>query len=119
MPVESPPFILPYTNNVLWRSVGCWSWSCSLAAQAADISYSRDIQQIFTQSRVACHACCDAPCQLNLDSAERGASKVPVYDGTRSETQATTRLFIDAHGEPAWRRRAFIRYLINRAAKRL
>ncbi|TBU73618.1 fatty acid cis/trans isomerase [Phytopseudomonas daroniae] len=77
---------------------------------AQSVSYSRDIQPIFTQNCVACHACYDAPCQLNLGSGEgvvRGASKATVYDGTRSKTQATTRLFIDAHGEPAWRRKDF------------
>ncbi len=77
---------------------------------AQDISYSRDIQPIFTQNCVACHACYDAPCQLNLGSgegAERGASKAAVYDGTRTHTQATTRLFIDAHGASAWRRKDF------------
>ncbi|MCE6982770.1 peptidylprolyl isomerase, partial [Pseudomonas frederiksbergensis] len=51
------------------------------------ISYTRDIQPIFTEKCVACHACNDAACQLNLGSAEgasRGASKVPVYQGDRS-----------------------------------
>lgn len=79
-------------------------------AMAQSVSYSRDIQPIFTQNCVACHACYDAPCQLNLGSGEgvvRGASKATVYDGTRTQTQATTRLFIDAHGEPAWRRKDF------------
>ncbi|TBU97416.1 fatty acid cis/trans isomerase [Phytopseudomonas dryadis] len=83
-----------------------------LAAQP--ISYSRDIQPIFTRHCVACHACYDAPCQLNLGSgegAERGANKLPVYDGTRSKTQDTTRLFVDAHGEQAWRRKDFFSVL--------
>ena len=31
-------------------------------------SYTRDIQPIFTEKCVACHACYDAPCQLNLGS---------------------------------------------------
>ena len=51
------------------------------------ISYSRDIQPIFTEKCVACHACNDAACQLNLGSGEgaaRGATKVPVYDGDRT-----------------------------------
>ncbi|MEX5535472.1 peptidylprolyl isomerase, partial [Pseudomonas syringae] len=46
------------------------------------ISYVKDIQPILTEKCVACHACNDAPCQLNLGSGEgvsRGASKVPVY----------------------------------------
>jgi hypothetical protein len=79
--------------------------------QAAEpISYSRDIQPIFTQNCVACHACYDAACQLNLGSAEgvlRGASQATVYNGTRAETQATTRLFLDAHGPAAWQRKGF------------
>ncbi len=48
------------------------------------ISYTRDIQPIFTEKCVACHACYDSACQLNLGSGEgaaRGANKIPVYDG--------------------------------------
>lgn len=79
--------------------------------QAAEpISYSRDIQPIFTKNCVACHACYDAACQLNLGSGEgvqRGASKATVYNGTRTEAQATTRLFVDAHGAEAWQRKGF------------
>ncbi len=79
--------------------------------QAAEpISYSRDIQPIFTKNCVACHACYDSPCQLNLGSAEGaqcGASKATVYNGTRREAQATTRLFVDAHGTAAWQRKGF------------
>ncbi|WP_271408159.1 fatty acid cis/trans isomerase [Pseudomonas sp. Q1-7] len=77
---------------------------------AAELSYSRDIQPIFTQKCVACHACYDSPCQLNLGSAEgavRGASKVPVYDGGRTRAQDSTRLYFDAHGADAWRRKGF------------
>ena len=82
----------------------------SSMAMAQSVSYSRDIQPIFTHNCVACHACYDAPCQLNLGSGEgveRGASKATVYDGTRTHTQDTTRLFMDAHGAPAWRRKDF------------
>ena len=38
------------------------------------ISYTRDIQPILTEKCVACHACNDAACQLNLGSAE-GATR--------------------------------------------
>ncbi len=79
-------------------------------AHAEKLSYERDIQPIFTAKCLACHACYDAPCQLNLGSGEgllRGASKLPVYHGTRSQAQQTTRLYLDAHGEAAWRRRDF------------
>ena len=78
--------------------------------QAEPISYSRDVQPIFTAKCVACHACYDAPCQLNLGSGEgvqRGASKTLVYDGGRTNEQAPTRLFFDARGEAAWRRKGF------------
>jgi len=76
-------------------------------AHAEVLSYQRDIQPIFTAKCVACHACYDSPCQLNLGSAEgaqRGASKQPVYDGTRRRAQQPTRLFFDAHDEAGWRR---------------
>ena len=79
-------------------------------ARAEAISYNDDVQPILTHKCIACHACYDAPCQLNLGSGEgmlRGASKQPVYDGTRSKAQATTRLYLDAQGEAAWRKRDF------------
>ncbi len=74
------------------------------------ISYTRDIQPIFTEKCVACHACYDSACQLNLGSAEgatRGASKMPVYDGERSQATKPTRLFYDAFGKAAWQREGF------------
>jgi hypothetical protein len=79
-------------------------------ARAEELSYRRDVQPIFTAKCVACHACYDSPCQLNLGSGEgvqRGAHKLPVYNGLRTEAQATTRLFLDAEGEAAWRRKGF------------
>lgn len=81
-----------------------------LAGASEAVSYSRDIQPILTEKCVACHACYDAPCQLNLGSGEgvlRGASKLPVYDGGRTKAQATTRLYFDAQGEAAWRAKGF------------
>lgn len=90
----------------------------SLLAHGQSVSYSRDIQPIFTRHCVACHACYDSPCQLNLGSAEgaaRGASKKLVYDGTRSKAEQTTRLFIDAHNEEGWRRKSFYSVLQGQA----
>lgn len=83
---------------------------CAPLLAAGPVSYSRDVQSILTAKCVACHACYDAPCQLNLGSGEgvlRGASKLPVYDGTRVRAQATSRLYFDAHDEAAWRSRGF------------
>ncbi len=80
------------------------------AGPAPAISYTRDIQPIFTEKCVACHACYDSACQLNLGSAEgaaRGASKMPVYDGERSQAAPTTRLFYDAFGKQAWQQKGF------------
>ncbi|WP_207265694.1 fatty acid cis/trans isomerase [Pseudomonas sp. GW101-3H06] len=77
---------------------------------SSSISYSRDIQPIFTEKCVACHACYDSPCQLNLGSGEgaaRGANKSPVYDGDRSQAAAPTRLFYDAFGKRAWQQKGF------------
>ena len=68
----------------------------SFSLQAAPISYSKDVQPIFESHCVACHACYDAPCQLNLGSsqgAQRGASKDLVYDGGRLKEAPTTQLF--------------------------
>ena len=77
---------------------------------APAISYTRDVQPIFTEKCVACHACYDSACQLNLGSAEgaaRGATKMPVYDGERSQAAPTTRLFYDAFGQQAWQQKGF------------
>ncbi|WDH51102.1 fatty acid cis/trans isomerase [Pseudomonas chlororaphis] len=82
----------------------------SAEGPAPAISYTRDIQPIFTEKCVACHACYDSACQLNLGSGEgaaRGASKIPVYDGERSKAQTPTRLFYDASGKHAWQGMGF------------
>ncbi|MET1076650.1 MAG: fatty acid cis/trans isomerase [Pseudomonas sp.] len=81
---------------------------------AAPLSYSRDVQPILTEKCLACHACYDAPCQLNLGSgegAQRGANPTPVYDGGRTEPESTSRLFLDAQGPAAWRRKGFFSVL--------
>ncbi|MCW3148051.1 fatty acid cis/trans isomerase [Stutzerimonas stutzeri] len=90
--------------------LGCLLFLSGGGAQAQTLSYPRDIQPIFTAKCVACHACYDSPCQLNLgsgDGAQRGSTKLPVYDGTRVKAQQTTRLFLDALDEAGWRRKDF------------
>jgi hypothetical protein len=87
-----------------------WDAAAQAPAISSDISYSRDIQPIFTEKCVACHACYDAACQLNLGSGEgaaRGATKIPVYDGERRQAAAPTRLFYDAFGKRAWQQKDF------------
>lgn len=90
----------------------CLSWGAMAQGPAISpaISYTRDIQPIFTEKCVACHACYDSACQLNLGSGEgaaRGASKTPVYDGDRGQAAAPTRLFYDAFGKRAWQQKGF------------
>lgn len=86
----------------------------SAALQAAPISYSKDVQPIFERNCIACHACYDAPCQLNLGSeqgVQRGASKELVYDGGRLQEAQPTQLFVDAQTTEQWRRRGFFSVL--------
>src|SRR5690606_37060757 len=93
--------------------------SLPIMTLAQEISYGWDIQPILTEKCVVCHACYDAPCQLNLGSGEgvrRGASKLPVYNGSRTRAQDTTRLYFDAQGEQAWRRKGFFSVLDGQAA---
>lgn len=79
-------------------------------AAAQTVHYRQDVQPIFEQKCAACHACNDAPCQLKLtnwEGTERGASKLPVYNGTRKDDQAPTRLGIDAIRTSDWRKIGF------------
>ncbi len=81
------------------------------------VSYSQNVKPILEQKCVACHACYDAPCQLNLGSAEgllRGASKKAVYDSARLRDMAPTRLFTDAHGAE-WQQKGFFSVLNTRS----
>lgn len=116
-PVESRRFLKIGTLDMSYRVVISialllFSWGAVAQSPAVSngISYTRDIQPIFTEKCVACHACYDSACQLNLGSGEgvaRGASKIPVYDGDRSQAAAPTRLFYDAFGKRAWQQKGF------------
>ena len=94
------------------------SASFTILAQAQTVSYRDDVEPVLVQKCVACHACYDAPCQLNLSSVEgleRGASQALVYDGTRTKAQTTTRLYLDAQTQAQWRRQGFNSVQIGRA----
>ncbi|MEQ1801844.1 MAG: fatty acid cis/trans isomerase [Gammaproteobacteria bacterium] len=72
--------------------------------------YWRDVKPVLEQRCVVCHACFDAPCQLNLsafEGVERGASKDVVYTSTRLRDAPPTRLFIDAPSAAGWRAMGF------------
>lgn len=113
--VESRRFFMIGTRDMSYRvviSLFVLLISSAATAQgtAPAISYTRDIQPIFTEKCVACHACYDAACQLNLGSGEgaaRGGNKIPVYAGDRSKASEPTRLFYDAFGKAAWQRKDF------------
>ncbi len=77
---------------------------------AAPPSYQKDIRPILDQKCLACHGCYDAPCQLKLESVDgldRGASKIPVYNGGREESIPPTRLGTDAQSTAQWREKGF------------
>lgn len=94
----------------------------SIGADEGRIDYVRDVQPLFDRYCVACHACFDAPCQLDLTHAEgvaRGASKQPVYDGARLEAAMPTRLFVDARSVAEWREKGFFPVVEGRMGKSL
>ncbi len=84
---------------------------------SATPEYHRDAKLILDKRCVACHACYDAPCQLQLGSFEgvdRGASKETVYDATRLLAADPSRLFVDASSTQSWRQRGFFPVLNER-----
>lgn len=84
------------------------------AAVRQSHDYQRDIAPILEQKCMVCHGCYDAPCQLKLTSGEglvRGASVLPVYDGTRLEDMSPTRLGVDAGSTAEWRGKGFFSVL--------
>ena len=84
------------------------------AAALRTPDYWRDVKPVLDARCVSCHACFDAPCQLNLASYEgltRGASKQMVYMSSRLRDAAPTRLFTDAQTPAQWRRKGFFSVL--------
>ncbi len=72
--------------------------------------YQKQVQPILDKRCIVCHGCYDAPCQLNLASAQgidRGANTQAIYDGTRLTADPLTRLFEDAHTVNEWREKGF------------
>ncbi|MGH8550786.1 MAG: fatty acid cis/trans isomerase [Methylococcales bacterium] len=88
----------------------------SLTSQA---DYRRDVKPILDSRCVVCHACYDAPCQLQFGSYEgltRGAHKDRVYDSARLLAAEATRLFQDAWTNTEWRIKRFFPVLNERQA---
>lgn len=66
--------------------------------------YTSNVKPIIDNRCVTCHACWNAPCQLNMQSfegIERGATKTLVY-GLKLAKRAPSRLGIDAHSASEW-----------------
>jgi hypothetical protein len=79
--------------------------------------FSADVKPILDSRCVVCHACYDAPCQLQLGSYEgvtRGANPRKIYDTARLIEVPTTRLFFDADSNQAWRKMGFFPVLNER-----
>lgn len=86
-------------------------------APASAPDYQKDIQPILDQRCVTCHACYDAPCQLNLTSyagLTRGANPEVVYAAARLLAAQPTRLGIDAQSNVEWRQMGFFPVLNER-----
>jgi hypothetical protein len=78
--------------------------------------YWHEVRPILDRRCVSCHACYDAPCQLNLTSyagLTRGANNTQVY-ALRLLAETPTRLGIDARTNADWRRLGFFPVLNER-----
>lgn len=109
---------------LLLSACGTSKQDVQLAAPAplmepTSVSYQNDIKPIFEQKCIACHACFDAPCQLNLSHADgltRGVNKTPVYKGSRTDKVTPTRLGFDAQTTAQWRELGFKPVIPNQSA---
>ena len=88
------------------------------AAVSGAPDYWNEVRPLLDQRCVSCHACYDAPCQLNLTSYEgltRGANPNPVYSAARLIADEPTRLGFDALTNAGWRQKGFFPVLNERA----
>ena len=87
------------------------------AAVTGAPDYWKEVRPVLDQRCVSCHACYDAPCQLNLTSYEgltRGANPNLVYSSVRVIADAPTRLGFDALTNAGWRQKGFFPVLNER-----
>jgi len=79
--------------------------------------YWKEVRPLLDQRCVACHACYDSPCQLNLTSyagLTRGANPKIVYSSVRLIADEPTRLGFDALTNAGWRKKGFFPVLNER-----
>ncbi len=70
--------------------------------------FADEVKPILELRCMVCHACYNAPCQLNLQSYEgldRGGNEHSVYESTRITAVAPTRMFQDALTTADWVKR--------------
>ena len=87
------------------------------AAVSGAPDYWREVRPLLDQRCVSCHACYDAPCQLNLTSyagLTRGANPKTVYSSVRLIADEPTRLGFDALTNAGWRQKGFFPVLNER-----
>ncbi|MGA9962852.1 MAG: fatty acid cis/trans isomerase, partial [Azonexus sp.] len=87
------------------------------AAVSGAPDYWNEVRPLLDQRCVSCHACYDAPCQLNLASyagITRGANPAQVY-ANRLLADPPTRLGFDAQSNAEWRQKGFFPVLNERA----
>ena len=88
------------------------------AAVSGAPDYWKEVRPLLDQRCVACHACYDSPCQLNLTSyagLTRGANPKIVYSSVRLIADEPTRLGFDALTNAGWRQKGFFPVLNERA----
>ncbi|MGB7501526.1 MAG: fatty acid cis/trans isomerase, partial [Azonexus sp.] len=88
------------------------------AAVSGAPDYWKEVRPLLDQRCVACHACYDSPCQLNLTSyagLTRGANQKIVYSSVRLIADEPTRLGFDALTNAGWRKKGFFPVLNERA----
>jgi hypothetical protein len=89
----------------------------AVPAVAPSPDYWKEVRPLLDQRCVSCHACFEAPCQLNLTSyagLTRGANPEVVYSGRRLLASQPTRLGIDAQTNVEWRQMGFFPVLNER-----
>lgn len=82
-------------------------------ASAQGVSFSEDVKPILDRKCVACHACWDAPGQLDLRSTAgilRGAKKIDPY-GMRAEATTPTSVWNSGNTLEDWRAEGFFSVL--------
>ena len=86
----------------------CVFWAGPLSAQD-QISFTKHIKPILDSKCISCHACYEAPAQLDLRNAagvQRGAIKLEAYLA-RLEAVSPTRIWDSPNTIDDWRKRGF------------